>query len=839
MGDASRLTGLGGDLRLAVRRLVTAPLFTLFAVLSVGIGVALTTAAYSVVDSLFLRELHVPDPDTLVFVVQPGQGRLLAGTLSEADLEALRDAQTSLGTIASTTRVRVAVTTPASTERLGAEVIDGAYFSALGVTAALGRVITAADVAQRQRVVVLSTALWRSRFGSDQNVIGQPLRINGDSYDIVGVMPSSFDGINAMLGGIDVWIPRGVQSAVDRSASLPAARGREDRSLAVFGRLPAPGPGSNRRETLARVAAEVSTIALNLDATAPRGTAGSPLDARNWTLRSVAAIADEDTGLRRFGLSIVALIAMVLVVACTNLSNLVLARGASRQRDLAVRRALGASRWRLVREQMLESALLAVLGGLAAYAVFAVLRVLMHAEFRIGIPGGGGLRLAIAPLLDLEATSLAVAALLASLIVFGLEPAWQLTRAADLRGALAVSAGTGIPRGPRQRLLLRWQVAVAAGFFIIATMFVKYTVAHAQHDPGVDLDRLGVALLTLDSATWEETRARDVLERVLADVSRDPAVAAAAVSAGLPFGAPGPVRLALTADDGMAQRRSSTGPTLTLPATPAIFATLGVAIVRGRAFDERDHAGAEPVVVLSELAARRLFNTVDAVGRTVQSGTPPGIRLTVIGVARDTDVGGMLAERQPLAYVPFAQRYVPAIAITVRAAGDAGAAVQALRQSLRRVDPDLAVDIVGRGNDVLAGPLAIVRALGLGALALGGVTLVLAMGGLFGIQSHVVTNRTREIGVRISMGATPAAISRMVLRDGVGPVLDGLAYGLIIGLAGRAIARAYLELEDVVIFDMWMLGITPLPLLLAGLCACYLPARRAAAVDPTVALRGD
>jgi len=434
----------------------------------------------------------------------------------------------------------------------------------------------------------------------------------------------------------------------------------------------------------------------------------------------------------------------------------------------------------------------------------------------------------------------AAVSLLISLVVFGLEPAVQLTRSADVRGALAAGAGTGNPRGPRQRLLLRWQVATSAGFFIIATMFVKYTMAEARHDPGIDLRPLGVAILQLDRSQWDDARARRVLDRLVEDLQRDPAIASASASAGLPFGASSPIRLALTAPDRGNPDDTARSLTSVIAATPSLFRTIGVPIVRGRGFDDRDHAAAAPVIVLSEFAARRFFGTVDgAVGRTLVGGQQGRERslFTVIGVARETDVGSILSDPRPLAYVPILQRYDPQIALVARSATAAGA-VQALRASLRRIDPDLPVDVIGTGRLMLAGPFVLVRGLGMSAIALGGVTLVLAMAGLFGIQSHIVSNRRREIGVRMSMGATAAHIRWMVLRDGYRPVLDGLGYGLLVGLAGRVVARWYMEI-DVAIIDPWMLVITPIPLILAAFFACYLPARRAAGVDPTVALRQE
>jgi hypothetical protein len=261
-----------------------------------------------------------------------------------------------------------------------------------------------------------------------------------------------------------------------------------------------------------------------------------------------------------------------------------------------------------------------------------------------------------------------------------------------------------------------------------------------------------------------------------------------------------------------------------------------VPILHGRGFDDRDHAAAAPVVVLSEFTARRIFGTSDAVGRLLVVEGHVRVTATVIGIAGDTDVGYVFGESRPVVYLPLAQRYEPFLAIVARSTGDAATAVRALRGALRQVDPDLAVEVIGTGRTVLAGASVFLRAAGVTALALGAVTLALAMVGLFGIQSHIVAHRTREIGVRISLGASPRQIQQMVLRDGYRPVVEGLAIGLFIGVIGRMIVRAYTDLE-VSVVDPWLFFVVPIPLIVAAFCACYFPAHRAAGVDPNVALR--
>ena len=828
------LTGFPAELKFAARRLIATPLFSIFAVLSLAIGVAVTTVVYSIVDSMFFRDPGVHDPARVALFVTPADGRVINAALSYPDFLDVRAAQRSFISISASESLFPTVGSGAATEVLPVEAVDGAYFLTFGITATVGRTIEPQDDSGA-RVAVVSDWMWRTRFARDPKVVGRTVRIAGQSFEIIGVAEPQFEGPRT-LPATRLWIPltagsalHGAVSDLPRS-SPPAGRRtidpREERRLLVFGRL----ASSSTEES---ASAELEALAHSLDAAFPPAAAKNTSGAswRRWRARSLETIANEDDGTNRFGLMLVALVGLVLAVACTNLANLVLARGTIRQQEFTVRSALGAPRWRLVREQCAESLLLAVAGAAASYAAFETLRALTTTEFSFPMPMGGLLTLSIHPVLNASAVSVAGVCVLLSLVVFGLEPALQLTRTADLRGALADTGGNvGTPRVKRQRMLVRWQVAISAGFFIIATMFVRYTVAEARHDSGVEIDRLAIAVLNFRAQEWDDGRVRRALEHAQREIDREPAIGSASFSNGLPFGLQS-MRVAVSTTAGAAS--TATG----IAATPAIFQTLGIPLVHGRGFGDRDRASGAPVVVVSEFTARSLFGTADAVGRlvTVRRQGASTLDATVIGVAANTDVGRLFGEPRPFVYLPAALEPEPLIVVTARSTGDPTIAVRALSDALRRADPDLAIDLISTGRTVLAAPYVVLRAAGLTALALGGLTLLLSMVGLFGIQSHVVLHRTREIGLRMSIGATAAQIRRMVLTDGYRPVVDGLILGLFGGLAGRAIVRGYLAI-DVQILDPWM-AVVPLPLIAAAFSACYFPARRAARVDPNVALR--
>jgi putative ABC transport system permease protein len=825
------MSGFLGDLRAAFRRLLAAPFFTVFAVLSLALGVGVTTAAYSIVEGLFFRDIHIADPAGVAFVATPYSGRIRAGSVSEPDFHDLRAALRSFSSLSASAQLSQSVTTTTTTAVMRAESVDGAYFSTLGVTAELGRTIQPSDDTDRANVVVLSDRIWRARFAGDPHIVGHVIRVGGRPFEVIGVAASGFSGPRIDFFGTDIWIPHSAALSSTAPGQPVPATSRDQRRLTVFGRL---APSS----TIASATKELEQVARGLDAEFPPPGFGKRgvLSERQWSASSAAELGDEDYSMRRFGLTLLGLVALVLVVACTNLANLVLARGTTRQQEMTVRFALGASRWRLVRGQCAESLLLSAMGAAGAYLVFRTLQLVMHTEFTMGISRDGTMAIAIDPKLNINALAIAAVSLLLSLVVFGLEPALQLTRNPDIRGELAIG---GNPRSRRQRTLLRWQVLTATGFFIVSTMFVKYMLVEMRHDPGVDLERIGVAIVSFSTQDWNEERARRALERAVEFAGKKPGVEAVAVSTSLPFGAPSEGRPVLSVP-GQVSTVFSGQRAMLMGATPSLFRVLGVQITRGRGFDDRDSAAGPRVAVVSEFTARQLFGSVDsAVGHelVIEETAPRSRSLAmIVGVASDTDVGNILGNPRACAYVPYAQRFASYAAITARSTGAPSDAVGALREAIRAADPDMVVNVIGTGRSVLAGPFEFVRGLGLTTVGLGALTLLLAMVGLFGIQSHIVSRRTKEIGVRMSFGASARQIRWMVLSDGARPVVDGMLLGLVAGLIGRVFVRNYLELEIDVI-DPWAFVVIPIPLILASYCACYLPARRAASVDPNVALR--
>ena len=824
---ARLLHGSAADFALAARRLLAAPLFTAFGILSIALGVGVTTAVYSVVESLLWRPLGIADASGVALVTVPDRssGVRWRAVMSRPDFDELHASAKSFSSLAASAAFQYTVVTPSGSGIVDGEAVTGAYFETLKIGAALGRTLQPADVNPPVPVAVVSHSYWQTALGSDPAVVGQVIRLNGLPLEVVGVIAEGFDGLRDptfRYSTTAIWVP--LVPVQDRRAQL-----------SVVGRL-APAASAPA------AAAETATIARGLDASVPLMPSGAT-DAkpreRQWRVLSIGdATATPEAS--RVGWLITMIVGLVMVVACTNLSNLILARGTTRCHEIAVRRALGASRWRLVREQCAESLLIALLGGVAALAVTRALLVFMT----IDLPAGHGRIIRLDPQLSGTALALTAAALLVSLMVFGLEPALQLTRR-TLRGALDSDAGSVGPSRPRRQwALLRAQVAICATFLLIAAILAKVVVVEARHDPGIDLDALAITSVHFKLQGRSEQQARQFLEQTLAMARTSPDIESITVSSGIPLTSMLTPFAAFTTPDkpfppaeGRARHDGPDGALLT--ATPEVFATLGVRIVRGRAFNEADTAESGAVAVLSERAARDLFGSRDPIGHEVMVqawGRPPAKTFTVVGIASDTDTGRLFSRESGSMYVPFAQHYEPNLMLIARARGNPAAAVRVLQASVRAVDDTFGVGAAGPARLMLAAPYILARMATVLTVALGALTLLLAMVGLYGVQTQLVASRTREVGVRMALGASVSQVERMVLREGFRPVVQGLLIGLGLGVAARVVIRSVLA-APIAAVDPVTLALVPIPLVAAAFIACYLPARRAARVDPNAALR--
>jgi len=834
-GTRRFLEQTANDLRLGARRLRHAPLYAVFAIGSIGLGAGATTAMFSIVRDAFWAPSGIHEADRVVIAANQMEGMpSFDRAMSIADFEDYRQSQTSFDSMAAATRFSQSLSMTAGTQLVTGEAVSDAYFQTLGITSLVGRVLQPADSRpDAPLVMVLGHQVWRRWFASDPGVVGQVVRFGATSFQIVGVATREYRGLNAQTGRTTgVWISLAAlsQMPVYGSPADPSTT-RTRQTLLVAGRL-------KDEVTPSRADAEAATIGSGLDAVFPltvaRRTANETTRVpgqRQWIVRPVEQAIPRPKLIPGI---LVAIVALILIVACTNLANLSLARGASREAELAVRVALGASRGRLIRELCAESLIVGAGGYVLAVLFSAALIRLVTADW----PALSGSTAMPDPHIGLPVLVACAIAVLVSILVFGLSPALQLSRT-DVRSVTARGGATVTPSWRTERQLIGVQTVVSVTLFCAAAGLISALGAQNRMDPGIDLDHLTVARTAFRLQTWDAGRSQRAIDAV---TSVNPATfgfRSLAVSSSVPFGGNLDVYAHVAPTSARLAARTLT---LLIASTPQIFDVLGLPLIAGRPFDQRDIAGSDPVIVISETSALMLFGSRDVIGRDVYlRGSLNALdsktieRRTVIGVTKDTDVQSLMSRRQEdgLVFVPLAQRYEPPSFVlasrTSEATGD-------LRALIRTADPDVAVDAVGSGLAILAGGWIAIRIVTGVALLLGASTLVLTMAGLFGVLSALVLRRSREIGIRKAMGADDSAIRRMILRDGARPVAAGTLMGLFLGVLVGFLLRATIP-AAVQPFPLVAALIVALTVVPATLAACYFPARRAMRMDPNVTLK--
>jgi predicted permease len=827
------------DLRYAWRRVRATPLFSILAVLSLALGMGATTAIYSLVRSILGPPPGVPNIGSIVNVYHWPRGNPQIIGLSYGDYQDFRSRQTVFQDVTAWSFFHQAFTANGQAETSFGEIVGGEYFQLLGVNAQLGRTIQPGDdVPGAPPVVVISHGVWQRMFGGAPDAVGRAIKINGNNFEIVGVAPQAFSGLfNSGLTPSALWVPL---------ASAPLFQGahlgnldqneRSHRWLMVKGRL-------KSGRTMAEAAAEVRRIGAQLDVAYPIGQdleAGTrpPYDvSRPWSVRKAAEIHMSemvDTIAGTMAATIMAAVGLVLLVACTNIANLMLARGSGRRHELAVRMALGASRWGLIRGLLAECGILAVAGGIAGLGIARWLLIMLGNDLEIN-----GNVLHIMPSLDIAAVSVTAAAAFLALLVAGLAPAVQTTRT-DIRSALTTDGFHGArPRWRGRRVLIAAQVAVSVILLSITALCISQIQQQSHLNSGVDLEHLAVAEVNFSEQGYEEARVRQIVGAVLDQMGNRPGVDAVAASSGLPVGMTTP-GCGVSRIDQVPNFRAEL-----VAGTPGIFRTLGVAITRGRAFSVYDTKRSEPVIVVNETTARKLFETTEVVGRQLRlqraqwvgEQEHPVETFRIIGVASDSDARSAGQRDSGVVYLPFDQHYEGHLVFSVHVIGKPTIFVGDLRRALRSIDPDAAVVRAGTGPAV-AGPSNVYLQIMAGLSGtLGSFALVLALAGLYGVLSHVVARRTWEIGVRIALGSNRSSILRLVLRDGLRPVVIGIIVGSALSTAARMLIKPWVAKMLLPDQSLTALIFVPVLSLIAGFVACYLPAQRAASMNPNVALR--
>jgi predicted permease len=812
------------DVRYGLRMLARSPGFTLVAVVSLALGIGVNTAVFSLFNAVLIRQLPVVK----------GQGRLvwLRAPSSYPDyLDYREQAQSFEGMAAATGTREFSLTRGGEPELVRGEFVTANYFDVLGVGAHAGRGFVEAEGREPARVVVLSHHLWRTRFDSDPDLVGRQLTLNGLGFEVVGVAPEGFVGTEVGLNR-ELWVPLSTHSLLnppDAARMLDGGEGedvlrvRYSHWLAVFARLKA-------NVTREQAGAELTAVARRV-AEANGGRVSEEAVRRIQLLPLSGGMdpGDREQALPVAGV-VMAVLGLVLLIACANIAGLLVARAAVRRRETAIRQALGAGRVRLVRQWLTESVLLACLGG-AAGLLLALWANDVMTSYAAGTPVASlDLRL------DYRVLAFTLLVSVGAGVAFGLAPALQASRL-DIVTALKTEdalARAGSRRSRLRAAFVTAQVTLSVVLLVCAGLFIRSLWSARTIDPGFRVERALTVPVDLGLLRYKSEEGRAFYRELLSRVAAQPGVESASLvrfaQLGFSF-AQGQVFAEGRAAEG--GEGTSTGFNLV---GPDYFETMGTQLVRGRDFTEADREGAPGVAVVNETLAAMLWPGEDALGKRVSFEGAKGPYLEVVGVARDGKYRSLGDRSRPYIYRPVMQSYEPRMTLVVRtSAADPRALSGAVREQLRALDRNLPVADVRTLEEQFDLSLLPAR---IAAWTLGGfglLALALAAIGIYGVVSYTVAQRTREIGVRMALGARRADVLRLILGEGLSVVGVGLGLGLLLSFAVTRVLGGFLY--GVTASDPLTFVGVPALLGSIALAAGYLPARRAAKVDPMVALR--
>ena len=806
------------DIRYAVRSLRRAPGFTAAAVLTLALGIGATTAIFSVVETVILKPLAYDEPERLVVIheTDPQNAGALLLPVNALHFRDWRAASRSFDGMAIIGPLRADLSGGGEPVRVAGARVSPRLFAMLGAQPMLGRFFGEEEDAEgRDRVVVLGYDLWRRRFAGDPAIVGQAVRLDGEPYTVVGVLPAGFS------------LPRlshlyGLSTNADQPQFWkPFAAGVTD--LRITGRhnhtaLARLGPG---------VPADAARAELNtILAETLRGAPGDPR-------LEVALVPMQDqivSRSRRALQLILAAVAMVLLIACVNIANMLLARSIQRRREMSIRRAAGATRARLIWQLLSEGLILSTIGGIAGLAVAAVIVRLVLAWAPVDVPRLDEVALDVRMVLFAAAVSW-LAGVLVALI-----PAWQLSRERGEDAALAAARHTTGSRATERArtLLVAAEVGGSTICVVVAGLLLLSFVNLLRVDGGFTAGQVLTSDIMLPDARYGTNEAATAFrDQLLARLRAVPGIAAVGLGDRLPVSGLRSAGGVTTVE----RRHLPDWPTVDQQAADAgYFETLRIPLRAGRLFDDRDRG--RRVAVVSERAAALLWPGEPAVGRRFVDDDDADVPVVeVVGVVADVRTVGLGEIAPPAVYVPYWDNALSGSAIVVRASGDARAVAAAVRDEIRRVDPELAVPPLRTMDDVVAASVSQRRFQMQLVLLLAAAALLLAGLGIYGVVAHWVAQRTSEIGIRMAIGAAPRRVRIMVLRQALTPVIAGVAGGVAAAMALGRLLRAQLFGIDAT--DLTTYVAAAVFLTAVGLLASYLPARRATRIDPVTALRAE
>ena len=813
------------DVRHGIRMLVKSPGVTVVAIVTLALGIGANTAIFTLINALLLNPLPGVDASRVVHAYTTDKRNtggfntfLVTSFLNAKDY---REMNQVFAGLALTTFSGATLEVNGQPVPLTCELVSSDYFDVLGIKPQLGRgFLPEEDAAlDAHPVAVLSYGLWQNQFGKDPSLVGKTITVNHHSFIVVGITPQGVNGENA-LGGPDLWVPNAMHDLILTGQPIDWYNERRGLAFGMLGRLKLGVTFEQARENM-------QALAHHLETEYPRENTG----------RGVALLPLTESSINpnirgifvRAGLLLQGTVGLVLLIACANVANLLLARGARRQREMAVRLAMGASRWRVVRQLLTESAVLSLAAGGGGILV-AYWTSRLVAALRPPLVANALTQFAV----DRQVLLVTLCISAVTGLLFGLAPARQAA-GADLMEAMRERTDPTLRVNrwfAARNLLVMVQVTLSVMALVGAGLFLR-SLGNAEHiDPGFETRRLLVVPLDLGSAGYDNEHARQFYQQALDRLRALPMVQSASVGVNAPFGG-GFGRTVFPEGVDPTDRRSGKL-TLVDPVAPAHFQTLGIPILQGRGFTAQDREGAPLVAVVNQTLARRLWPGQNPLGRHLHF-FGENWNVEVVGVARDCQYVTLGEDPQGSIYFALDQQMSTEATIYVHSKGDIAAAVAPARNVVQALDSHLPLKGEATMPEILDNALQLPR---MGADLLGGfglLALVLAAVGIYGVMSYSVSQRTREVGIRMALGAEGGDVMRLVLRHGMGIVGAGVVVGCCLALA---LTRFLVSL---------LFGLSPHdPLTYAGvaaillgvaLVACYLPARRATRVDPIVALR--
>jgi putative ABC transport system permease protein len=799
------------DLRYALRMLRKKPGFTLVAVLTLALGIGASTAIFTVVDAGLLRGLPYKSPERLYHLWESTPQREFAQReFSYPDYQDYQQNQVCEG-LAAYTGGGAIMTGRGEPERVFAPAATANFFSVLGVEPVIGRTFRPGeDKPGAARVTVLSYGMWERRFGGDEGIIGQALTLNGESYTVIGVLPASFQ---FALRPADLWRP---YQPTDAQLTRRFMHGTN-----LIARL-------KSGVSVAQAQTELSVIASRIEQENKDSHAGTSL--------KLVPLQEQVVGqVRPILMVLLAAVGFVLLIACANVASLLLTRSLARQKEVAIRAALGASRWRVIRQLLTESVLLSLAGGaaglmLAYWGVDALVAVLPDSQINA---------LPFLKTLRIDASILAFSFGLSLLtgIVFGLAPALQSSRL-ELSEVLK-EGGRNTSSGAGHRLrstFVMTEIALAVVLLVGAGLMMKSLLRLLQANVGFNPQNVLTMTVVLPAGKYADaTRQVGFYDQLKQHVQSLPGVTGVGTVDNLPLQGGNTTRFQIEGDPIPPPGQQIEANLRVV--SESYFQTLGVPLIAGRMFDERDKADAPGVVIIGKSLADRVFADRDPIGRRLVFTSAQAPPVQVVGVVGDVKIGALDEAIRPVLY--FSYRQIPGIAtnLVVRTNADPAALAGAIRNEIHALEPDVAIFSVNAMEALISNsPAAFMRrfpALLISIFA--GVALLLASIGIYGVVSYSVSQQTHYIGVRMALGAQASDILKMVLKQGLFLALAGMAIGVVAALALMRLLRSLLF--EVQANDAATFALVAGTLFVVALLACYLPARRATKVDPLVALR--